>query len=210
MNVKHTLPLLILVSLFSQAFGQEEVKYIKRYHKQKAWFSIQFDYSHHNVNFVEDIRGDIAFAKAPGVFRHSSIGVALRIPVWRFIYVQPEVLYGLSTNWEEAAVQTGFFSQMAYAFKNRTASILQVPFHIGCRWEPADLFAARAYIAPVFDFVISDGTFQSTLPRYSLSAGVGLDLLGFLLVDVGYRKGMNRMQFRPDSDFFFASVGLRL
>ena len=147
MNVKHTLLLLILVSLFSQAFGQEEVKYIKRYHKQKAWFSIQFDYSHHNVNFVEDIRGDIAFAKAPGVFRHSSIGVALRIPVWRFIYVQPEVLYGLSTNWEEAAVQTGFFSQMAYAFKNRNASILQVPFHIGCRWEPADLFAAWASVS---------------------------------------------------------------
>ena len=27
---------------------------------------------------------------------------------------------------------------------------------------------------------------------------------------LNYRKGMNRMQFRPDSDFFFASVGLRL
>ena len=73
---------------------------------------------------------------------------------------------------------------MAYAFKNRNASILQVPFHIGCRWEPADLFAEDL--------------------KYSAEPAV----VHFKALN--YRKGMNRMQFRPDSDFFFASVGLRL
>ena len=199
---------LLLASLLP-ATSFAETSSLFPHRKQKPAFYLKLYYYTPSYNYIGSLRSDLDEG-AFRVFSHTTIGAGYRIPIWRSLYIQPEIHYGIATNWDEAAQKNTFFGRVIHAFNIRDYNYFDIPLYIGLRWQPITLFAARAYIAPVFDFVISDGTFQSTLPRYSLSAGVGLDLLGFLLVDVGYRKGMNRMQFRPDSDFFFASVGLRL
>lgn len=214
--MKHTrqiLVLTILLALCSSAFCQtKDVKdmIVKPRKKQTPAFYFKAYYLSPSYDLLNSINTDINHGKAFGILSHTNIGFSYRIPIYRSFYIQPEALYCLNTNWEDAYLnRDSFFPRMTYAFNNRLNSQFDFPIHIGLRWCPSKLFAARVYAGPIFQFTLAQGNFNFT-PGYFLSMGVGLDLLNFLCLDAGYRVGMNNLTIYENTARYFLALSIKL
>ena len=197
----------LLVAFFSMASAYAETPSGSKPKKQKAALSLKMNYFTPSYDFINALSRNLNDG-AFGIFSHSTVGLSLRIPVWRSLYIQPEVHYGIATNWEEAAHKNNFFSKMANAFNNRQFSYFDVPLFFGFRWEPVKLFAARAYFGPLMHFSLLNKQFN-ILGQYSLACGAGLDLLNFLSLDAGYRIGMQKLSFLEETGTYFLTLGLK-
>ncbi len=208
-NTRKTILLILLCSIAAPATAQGVDKIIKPRKKQHTAFYLKAQYASPSLDVVSAVRSDIAQSKALGVMSHSAIGLSVRIPLWRVIYIQPEILYSLQTNWDSAALRTGFFPQTAYAFNHRERSNIDIPLNIGLRWEPAKIFAARAYVGPMMRLHLSHGSF-SLYDNYTLRFGIGIDLFNFLTLDAGYCVEMNKLTIFDETGHYLFGLGIKL
>ena len=210
-RLKNILFVILLLAIAVPASAQKKgIDEIVRPHKrQQDAFYFKAYYNSPDLNFVSNIKDDIERAKAMGVLSHTSIGFAYRIPVWRSLYLQPEFQYSIISNWDSASLRGNFFSQIAEAYKNKYCSNFDIPLNIGVRWEPARIFAARAYAGAMIRFchIGSDFKFYD---NYRLRAGVGLDLFNLLCIDVGYSVEMNKLTIFDDTALYFLALSIKL
>ncbi len=206
---KRLLPILLL-ALIVPSHAQSIDKIIKPKKKQSPAFHIKAYYFSPSYAIISSFKNDAHYGNGVGVFRNGALGFSYRIPIYRSFYIQPEALYCLNTNWEDAYLnRDSFFPRMTYAFNNRLNSQFDFPIHIGLRWCPSKLFAARVYAGPIFQFTLAQGNFNFT-PGYFLSMGVGLDLLNFLCLDAGYRVGMYNLTIYENTARYFLALSIKL
>ena len=208
-NTRKILLLILLLSFAAPASAQSIDKVVKPRKKQSSAFYLKAQYASPDCKFVSNIKDDIARSKAIGVMSHCSLGFSLRIPVWRYIYIQPEIYYSIQTDWDSAALQSGIFRQCLYAFRNRQQSHFDIPLNIGVRWEPAKAFATRAYLSGMIRMQLIQGNF-TLYENYAVRAGVGIDLLNFLTFDAGYCVEMNKLTIFDDTGHYFFGLGIKL
>lgn len=208
-HIRKALLIIFLLSIAAPVTAQGIDKVVKPRKKQSSAFYLKAHYSSPDFNVISSIKDDINRAHAMGVMSRSALGFSLRIPVWRMLYIQPEIFYSIQTDWDSASLQSGFLRQTIYAFRHREGSNFDIPLNIGVRWEPAKLFAARAYFGPMIRMQLAHGNF-SLYENYIMRVGIGLDLLNFLTLDAGYGVEMNKLTIFDESDYYFFGVGLKL
>ena len=177
---------------------------------RRSAFALKVVYDMPDYNVQQNIQSDLNYGKAIGITRHASAGFSLRIPVWRFVYVQPEALYSFSSDWDSCLNESGYFRQLTTAFKDRSASFLDIPIYAGVRWVPLDILALRLYAGPIFNFAIDGKRLERDKDSFNIAAGLGVDVLNLVFVDAGYRRGMKGKEMIEDSDMWFVAVSLRL
>ena len=210
MMYKRILFVLLMLASFSMgAIGQtdEAPKPVKPKPKEHARFVLKSYYYSQDYYFKANILEDLDYGEIAGIARHANVGFSLKIPIGHVFFLQPEALFSLNTNWYDASLEKGYFREFAYAFNHRDGINMDVPLYLGVKWSPSKLFAAKAYIGPMFHFGWVHKEFYKDFRRYSVVMGGGLELLNFLTLDAGYMFDMNGMSFRGTSQFFL-SAGL--
>lgn len=207
MNRRRIIAILLLVSFAFAAMGQtdEVPKPVKPKPREHARFTLKSYYFSPNYHFKSNILDDLDYGEMAGIARHANVGFSLKIPLGHVFFLQPEALFSLNTNWYDASLESGYFSEFAYAFKYRTGTNMDVPLYLGVKWSPSKLFAAKAYVGPMFHFGWVHKEFYKEFKQYSVVMGGGLELLNFLSLDGGYMFDMNGMTFRGRSQFFIAA-----
>lgn len=208
-HLRNILLITLLLAVAVPVSAQKVDEIVRPRKRQQAAFYFKAYYNSPDYNIIPNIKDDIARTKAMGVMSHSSIGLAYRIPVWQYIYLQPEFQYSLVTDWDSAALRKNFFSQTIEAFKIRDCSNFDIPILLGVRWEPARIFAARAYAGAMIRFLHIGSDFNY-YENYRLRAGVGLDLLNFLCIDAGYSVEMNKLTIYDDTALYFLALSIKL
>ena len=152
---------------------------------------------------------------------HFTAGLFGRVNIGRF-YVQPEVLYFKTSNIFDASV-TGVESENMFnlptgANLNITlnSANLQVPVLLGFKVIDLGVISLRAQAGPTANFVLSsqtlydqtytlngkshdienattDENFDPKSIAWGVQAGVGVDLLNFITLDVNYNFGLSKM-----------------
>lgn len=201
--------LLLLVSFSMAAIGQtdEVPKPVKPKPKEHARFTLKSYYYSSNYHFKTHFLEVRDYGEIAGFARHANLGFSLKIPLGHVFFLQPEALFSLNTNWYDASLESGYFREFAYAFEHRNGTNMDVPLYLGVKWSPSKLFAAKAYVGPMFHFGWLHKEFFKDFKQYSVVMGGGLELLNFLSLDGGYLFDMNGMTYRGSSQFFIA-VGL--
>ena len=156
-----------------------------------------------------------------GFMNHFTAGVFGRVTVGR-VYVQPEVLYFKTSNVFDAHVvgveSDNLFNLPTGANLNVTLNQmnLQVPILIGVNVIDLDLITLRAQVGPTANFVLQsktlyDQTYTMSGQQYELAstttdqefnpksiswglqAGLGVDVLKKITLDVNYNFGLSKM-----------------
>jgi len=204
---KILLPILLAAFIAPPSAHADNTSLLPR-KKQKPAVYLKLNYYTPSYDYLNALSTDLNDG-AFHLLSHSSIGVAYRIPLWRKLYIQPELHYGIATDWQEAALKPNFFSRLTHAFNIREYSYFDFPLFVGLRWQPITLFAARAYCGPLMQFSLHDKQF-GIIGQYSLACGAGLDLLNFISIDLGYRIGMHKLTFLETTATYFLSLSLKL
>ena len=156
-----------------------------------------------------------------GFMNHFTAGVFGRVTVGR-VYVQPEVLYFKTSNVFDAHVvgveSDNLFNLPTGANLNVTLNQmnLQVPILIGVNVIDLDLVTLRAQVGPTANFVLqsktvydqtytingqqaeianttTDQEFNPKSISWGLQAGLGIDVLKKITLDVNYNFGLSSM-----------------
>ena len=163
--------------------------------------------------YKADIKADFA--------NHFTVGLFGRVNIGHF-YVQPEVLYFKTSSIFDANV-TGVESQNMFnlptgANVNITLNSmnLQVPVLVGFEFLDLGIVSLRAQVGPTANFVLSSQTlydktytingvehelenadtdedFDPKTIAWGVQAGVGVDLLRFITLDVNYNFGLSKV-----------------
>jgi opacity protein-like surface antigen len=160
-----------------------------------------------------DIKSGFANHFTAGLFGHVTIGR---------LYVQPEVLYFKTSNLFAVDVAgTGndnLFNLPTGANVNLTLNQmnLQVPVLVGVKIIDLDLIALRAQVGPTANFVLksqtlfdktytingqqeelesttTDQNFNTKNIAWGLQAGLGVDVLDFITLDINYNFGLSKV-----------------
>lgn len=156
-----------------------------------------------------------------GFANHFTAGLFGRVTIGR-VYVQPEVLYFKTSNIFDASVvgveNTNLFNLPTGANVNLTLNQmnLQVPVLIGVNLIDLDIITLRAQVGPTANFVLqsktlfdetytvngqqhelenvtTDQDFDTKTISWGLQAGLGLDLLKRITLDVNYNFGLSNV-----------------
>lgn len=156
-----------------------------------------------------------------GFANHFTAGLFGRVTIGR-IYVQPEVLYFKTSNIFDASVvgveSTNLFNLPTGANVNFTLNQmnLQVPLLFGINIIDLDILTVRAQVGPTANFVLesqtlfdetyslngqihemenvnTDQDFDTKSIAWGLQAGVGIDLLKRITLDVNYNFGLSNV-----------------
>ena len=156
-----------------------------------------------------------------GFANHFTVGLFGRVTIGR-VYVQPEVLYFKTSNVFDANVvgveSNNLFNLPTGANVNLTLNQmnLQVPVMIGLNVIDLDILTLRAQVGPTANFVLqsktvydqtytldgqqypldnatTDEDFDPTSIAWGLQAGLGLDVLKRITLDINYNFGLSHM-----------------
>lgn len=157
-----------------------------------------------------------------GFSNHFTAGLFGRVTVGR-VYVQPEVLYFKTSNVFSASVEgvedENLFNLPTGAHMNLTLNQmnLQVPLMIGYNIIDLDIIKLRAQAGPTANFVLqsktvydqtytldgqqydveetatSDKDFDTKSIAWGVQAGLGVDVLNRITLDVNYNFGLSKM-----------------
>ena len=152
---------------------------------------------------------------------HFTAGLFGRVTIGR-LYVQPEVLYFKTSNIFDGHVtgveSDNLFNLPTGANVNITLNQmnLQVPILIGVKVIDLDLVALRAQVGPTANFVLksqtlfdktysidghqvelgsttTDQNFDTKSIAWGLQAGLGIDVLDFITLDINYNFGLSKV-----------------
>ena len=157
-----------------------------------------------------------------GFSNHFIAGLFGRVNIGR-VYVQPEVLYFKTSNVFDAHVtgtgSTNLFNLPTGANVNLTLNSmnLQVPVLVGFNILDFDLLTLRAQVGPTANFVLKSQTiydktysldnqeyqlepqssnnddFDPKTISWGLQAGLGVDVLNLITVDINYNFGLSKV-----------------
>ena len=157
-----------------------------------------------------------------GFSNHFTAGLFGRVTVGR-VYVQPEVLYFKTSNVFSASVEgvedENLFNLPTGAHMNLTLNQmnLQVPLMIGYNIIDLDIIKLRAQVGPTANFLMksqtvydqtytldgqqydveetatSDKDFDTKSIAWGVQAGLGVDVLNRITLDVNYNFGLSKM-----------------
>ena len=153
-----------------------------------------------------------------GFSNHFTIGLAARFEIGNF-YIQPEALYfktsnlfELNTNYNVEDLLPGInIPTGAGVDFTLNAANIQVPVLIGYKLPLANILAIRIQAGPTLNFVIpkqtlasyaagsvnpveiSNETFDTKSVAFGLQAGVGIDLLKRITLDINYNFGISKV-----------------
>lgn len=194
----------------SAAMGQTEMETPKKpkpKRKDQSHFILKMNYYSPNLKLKDNFTADLNMGKIAGVASHSSIGFGLYIPIGQYLFLQPEALFSLTTDWVAVSYEGSVVNEFGYGFKHRNGTAMDVPLLLGVKWTPSKMFRAKAFLGPTFHLGWVQKEFQSKFNPYTLTVGAGLDLLNFLDVGVGYQILMDGMSYARHSQWF-VSVGI--
>lgn len=113
-------------------------------------------------------------------------GLLLRVNVGRLITIQPEANFSIGSIWDSVDAQTDFIASAMTAFQNVQTVNLSVPVLAAVHLIDLEkLVDLRVFAGPEFYTTIKGATSDSGMDfsKYSLIAGVGVDLFDVLYVD---------------------------
>lgn len=113
-------------------------------------------------------------------------GLMLRVNLGRLITVQPEANFSIGSLWDTVDAQGDFISATMTAFENVQTVNLSVPVLAAVHLVDIDkLLGLRLFVGPEFYTTIKGATSGGGMDfsKYSLIAGVGIDLFDVLYVD---------------------------
>lgn len=122
-------------------------------------------------------------------------GLLLRVNIGRLITIQPEANFSIGSIWDSVDAQTDFISSTITAFQNVQTINLSVPVLAAVHLIDLEkLLDLRVYAGPEFYTTIKGATEEGGMDfgKYSILAGVGVDLFDVLYVDARvarYSKG---------------------
>lgn len=154
-----------------------------------------------------------------GFANHFTVGVFGRLEIAGF-YVQPEVLwfkssnaFNLATNVSQDTIVSGIaLPSGADMTFTRNAMNIQVPIFLGYKYDVIDnLLAIRAQVGPTLNFTIPQKTyiskaigenepveidnesFDTKSIAFGLQAGLGVDVLKRITLDINYNFGISKV-----------------
>ncbi len=113
-------------------------------------------------------------------------GLLLRVNIGRLITIQPEANFSIGSIWDSVDAQTDFIASAMTAFQNVQTVNLSVPVLAAVHLIDLEkLVDLRVFAGPEFYTTIKGATSDSGMDfsKYSLIAGVGVDLFDVLYVD---------------------------
>jgi len=196
----------------SKPYGKPRPRVKKKHinYKDSLRIGFKFSYNTDYPYYVESIRIDFQNSGGVDFIRGTTMGPALRIPIGRYFFLQPEVLYGFNTDWNAARQESSFWGRLNYGFRTRTSSYLWVPIYFGVRWAPSRYFAIRGYAGPRFDFLLDDWSVYYQQEYYSLVVGGGMDLLKVLSTEIGFQIHMSRFAYIESTGMWYLAVSLMI
>lgn len=132
-------------------------------------------------------------------------GLLLRVNVGRLITIQPEANFSIGSIWDSVDAQTDFISSTMTAFQNIQTINLSVPVLAAVHLIDLEkLVDLRVFAGPEFYTTIKGATSDSGMDfsKYSIIAGVGVDLFDVLYVDARVAR------FSEGEMFYRLGVGL--
>jgi len=157
--------------------------------------------------YIESMRIDFQNTGGVDFIRGTTLGPSLRIPIGRYFFLQPEVLFGFNSDWASARSGETFWRRLNTSFSNRTNSYLWVPLYLGVRWAPSPYFAIRGYAGPRFDFILDDWSVHYQSNYYSMVIGAGMDLLKILSFETGFQIHMSRFAYIEQTGMWYLAAG---
>ena len=154
-----------------------------------------------------------------GFANHFTVGVFGRLEIAGF-YMQPEVLwfkssnaFNLATNVSQDTIVSGIaLPSGADMTFTRNAMNIQVPIFLGYKYDVIDnLLAIRAQVGPTLNFTIPQKTyiskaigenepveidnesFDTKSIAFGLQAGLGVDVLKRITLDINYNFGISKV-----------------
>lgn len=154
-----------------------------------------------------------------GFANHFTVGVFGRLEIAGF-YVQPELLwfkssnaFNLATNVSQDTIVSGIaLPSGADMTFTRNAMNIQVPIFLGYKYDVIDnLLAIRAQVGPTLNFTIPQKTyiskaigenepveidnesFDTKSIAFGLQAGLGVDVLKRITLDINYNFGISKV-----------------
>ncbi len=210
MNPHKIISLLLLLAVSFTAIGQTEMDSKEKHRpkrKDQSHFTLKAYYYMPNLKLKSNMAADLDMGRISGVARHTSIGFSLYIPLGQYLFIQPEALFALPSDWETASQENSILNEITYAYRHRYGIAMDVPLLFGVKWYPSKMFRAKAYVGPMFNLGWQEGAFQSQFNPYTVTVGAGVDLLKFLSVDMGYMARMKGLTYNHHSQWFLA-VGI--
>lgn len=210
MHRRHIISLLLFLAVASMAMGQTEMETKEKprpKRKDQSHFTLKAYYYTPNLKLKDNFMTDMDMGKIAGVANHSSLGFSFYIPLGQSLFLQPEALFALTTDWAAASYEDGVVNEFRYALSHREGIAMDVPVLFGVKWAPAKAFRAKAYLGPTFNMGWLHKEFQTNFNPYALTLGVGLDLFNFLSADMGYMLWMDGLRYTNSSRWFVA-VGI--
>ena len=121
-------------------------------------------------------------------------GLLLRINVGRWITIQPEANFSISSVWDSVDAQSDFIGSVFAAFQNVQTVNLSVPVLASVHLVDIEKMAdVRVFAGPEFYTNIKGATESGMdFSKFSVVFGVGVDLLDIIYVDgriVKYKEG---------------------
>ncbi len=212
MTKRRFISLLLFLAVTIGAMGQTEMdndvkSKPKPKRKDRSHFVLKAYYDTPNLKLKDNFVTDLGMGKISGVVSHSRLGFSLYIPLGQYLFLQPEAMFSLTTDWVAASYEGSAWNEFRYGYKHRTGTAMDVPVLFGAKWAPSKMFRAKAYLGPTFNLGWQQKEFQSHFSPYALTLGVGLDLLNFLSVDMGHMLWMRGLTYTQQSKWFVA-VGI--
>lgn len=179
-------------------------------YKDSLRIGFKFCYNTDYPYYVESMRIDFQNTGGVDFIRGTTLGPAMRIPIGRYFFLQPEVLFGFNSDWAAAQDKPTFLGRLGYSFRLRTSSYLWVPLYFGVRWAPSRYFAIRGYAGPRFDFLLDDWSVHYQSQYYSIVIGAGMDLLKVISIETGFQIHMTRFAYIEQTGMWYLGVGLMI
>ena len=112
-------------------------------------------------------------------------GLFLRLNVGRWITVQPEANFSIGSVWDSVDAQDNFFNAAMAAFSNVQTVNLSVPVLVSLHLLDIEkTMDIRVFAGPEFYTTVKGASEEGMdFSKYSLIAGVGIDLLDVIYVD---------------------------
>lgn len=152
---------------------------------QVIQMGLKFQYS---TKTVEDMYSDIQYEYnnfSTEFLKKCDAGLLLRINIGRWITIQPEANFSISSVWDSVDAQGDFLSAMTYAFQNINQVRMDIPVLASLHLvNLKKVLHLRLFAGPEFSTTIKGASNNNIdFSKYSIVAGVGVDLIDVIYVD---------------------------
>lgn len=178
-------------------------------HAQMFRLTLRASYSTQDVDeLIDGIKTSID-DQTLNLFKQGTAGLGFRLNFGK-IYLNSEANFAINSAWDSIDSELPFFEKISSTIDHMQHMTLSVPVHVGFKvFDVENLITGRIYAGPEF-YTTMMSFKEIDFNTYSLNAGIGFDLLNFIMIDarVTYMMASKETSFNTNQLLYSFSIGL--